>query len=195
MVFIGLIVLLILIIAWTVRAFRNKVIPYLGDKELPIPAVVVEEATVISAQTKLDQLQWKQPLPVWEDLVISAQEINQLIEKYKIDHNLPARWYVIFPSENNAVVYGTMPLGKITGWLFKNKWLNAIVQLSGSYENSLFDLSIVKVNLDSKDATELYKSANGSLRIHPSTDPETVNRLARYNKIYVSDNKLHFDTK
>ncbi len=195
MTVVWLLLLLILIILWTVRAFKNKITPYLGDKELPIPAIVLDTETISGAQTKLEQLQGKQPLPAGEEIVITAQELNQFVEQYKVSHNLPAKWYIIFPSENNAVVYGTMPLDKRTKWLFKDKWLNAIVQLSGNYQDSLLDLHIVKINLDSQDVTELYKSTSGSLRINPPTDQETINRLARFEKIYVSDNKLHFDIK
>jgi len=83
-------------------------------------------------------------------------------------------------------VYGTVPLGKYSVGLLKDKRLNAIVQLSGGYHNNLLDLNIIKINLDSKDVTQLYKNTSGSLRINHPTDPETLAWLSRFESIYVS---------
>lgn len=196
MTVLGLFVLLILLIVGGVFALKQKVTPYLGEKALPIPAVEVDPTTLTETTQLVEQLKGKQAIPAeTSELVFSNDQINQYLEHYQATHNIPGKIFVLFPANNNVALYGSVPLGKYTAGIFKDKRLNPIVQFSGSYHNNLVDVQIVKILMDGKEVTSLYHTTVGTLTIQQPNDLETRTWLQRFENIYASGNNLHFVLK
>ncbi len=192
----SLFLLLVLFVLALIRAIKTKAAPYLAEKELPIPEIAINQESIANSKALIGQLQGKLPLPTdTKDLVITKDDINQFMANYQIEHSIPGKMFVTFPSDNNVLLYGSVPLWAFSMSLFNNKRFNAIVQFSWTYHDTIVDAEIVKILLGDQDVTELYKNLFGTLRISQPDDVGTRTQLDRFDSITSSKNKIHFMLK